>query len=257
MTGLTLFTPAQSAAVFTSFSSEVSSQIMRSCRKYGITFGNAFPVLSQVALTRVLCRRYINGHISNEEWEYRKKEPMTTGGPLNLRPFLDREWFERGGSNNVSLSISFFLNTLPFMPLGLASTIKPGDALPPFPALLTPARFLLRCNIAKQQARRFIQHPRFLEIAGARAQSRVDRLQGVAVQWKSHHEHHTLNPPTISVPDQGATYGPVFSHGGSSLGNVSFFWKGLGGTKLSSRSILSFPKTIRCCVNPQIHGRYT
>lgn len=221
MTERTLYTPARSAAVFTSFSPEDSAQIMRTCRKLGITFGNAFPVLSQVALTRVLCRRYISGHITNEEWEYRKKEPMTTGGPLNLRSFLNREWFERGGSENISLSISFFFNTLPFMPLGLASSIKPGDPLPTFQSLLTPARFLLRCNITKQQARRLIQHPRFLDIAGARARPRVDRLKAIAVQWKAWYNNAASDQPAISVKEQGVVYGPVLSHGGSSLGNVS------------------------------------
>ncbi|KAF9464774.1 hypothetical protein BDZ94DRAFT_1255858 [Collybia nuda] len=250
ITRQTLHTPARSATIMTSFSTRDSAFIMHHCRKYGITFGNALPVLSQVALTRVLCRLFVSGHISDSEWEYRKREPMTTGGPLNLRPYLNQEWFGRGGFENVSLAISFFFHTLPFMPLGSATGIRPGDPVPAFGHLLTQGRFLLRCNMIKQQAQRSVQHPRFLEILGARAQTRVNRLKGATMQWKSS-GHSVLDLRNISVKDQGIVHGPVLSHGGSSLGNIDSFlprdYPILRGTRdLRKLHLVSSHTTLHC-----------
>lgn len=91
-----------------SFSIEKSQTIILNCQKNKFTFGNAYPILAQIALTRVLCRRYLRGDISEEEWEFRKKEPMFTAGPINLRPYLDKNWLEQGGISNVSLAINFY-----------------------------------------------------------------------------------------------------------------------------------------------------
>lgn len=183
-----------------------------------MTFGNAYPVLAQVALARVLCRRYIRGEINDDEWEYRKKEPMTTGGPLSLRPFLDRGWFERGGASNLSLSIGFFSQTLPFMPLGSASNIKPGDTLPEIDKFLSFPRFLLRCCLIRQQSARLINHPLFLDITTSRSLSNIERLRMVATQWQAQRNETDNN--IISTVNQG----PVWTHGGSSFGNVSIFY---------------------------------
>ncbi|KAF5380923.1 hypothetical protein D9615_004016 [Tricholomella constricta] len=212
-TRLTAYTPARSGLITLSFSPEESTRIIQNCRANGLTFGNAFPVLAQVALTRVLCRRYIRGDIDIEEWEYRKKEPMVTGGPLSLRSFLDPEWYDRGGSTNVSLAIGFFSLRLPFMPLGAVANIAPGDDLPNFQDLLSFPRFLLRSRSIRKQSASLTKHPLFLYISMSRSQASVDRLKDVATNWKDM-EGQIAAP--IPVTDQH----PVLTHGGSSFGNV-------------------------------------
>jgi hypothetical protein len=209
--------PARSGSVFCSFSGKSSERIIRTCRGKGLTFGNVFPVLGQVALTRVLCRRYIHGDMNQNEWEYRRREPMSTGGIINLRPFLNQEWFERGGSTNISLALSFFSHTLPFMPLGSAFDLMPGDALPGFQDLLSPARFWLRCNSVMQHFRSILRHPLFPYCL---ALDRVERSKVVALHWETQvGEQGCADKHIIPCVEQGA-HGLVMSHGGSSIGNV-------------------------------------
>jgi hypothetical protein len=172
-----------------------------------------------VALTRVICRRYIRGDIDKDEWEYRRREPMFTGSPHNLRPFLNQQWFEQGGSSNISVSISFFFHTLPFMPLGASSGLAPGDVLPEFQDLLSPARFWLRCNLVMQQIRSLRRHPLFpyCLVLGRAVEARKE----TALCWDAQGgTQERLAGRVISAVEQGQTYGPVMSHGGSSFGNV-------------------------------------
>ncbi|KAF8077876.1 hypothetical protein FPV67DRAFT_17561 [Lyophyllum atratum] len=212
-THLTPYTPARSGHITYSFSPEKSARIIQNCRANGLTFGNTFPVLGQVALTRVLCRRYIRGDMDSEEWEYRKREPMVTGGPLSLRPYLDREWFQNGGSSNICLAIGFFFLGLPFMPLGSSTKIAPGGTLPDVQDLLSPSRFLLRSQSLRKQSPNLTKHPLFLHVSGARSQASVKRLQDVARNWQEKQGEDAIHIP---VMDQS----PVFSHSGSSLGNI-------------------------------------
>jgi hypothetical protein len=192
---------------------------MRTCRSKAIPFGNTFTVLGQVALTRVICRRYIRGDIDKDEWGYRRREPMFTGSPHNLRPFLNQQWFEQGGSSNVSVSISFFFHTLPFMPLGASSGLAPGDVLPEFQDLLSPARFWLRCNLVMQQTRSLRRHPLFpyCLVLGREVDARKETARCSDAQDGN---QEGSDGRIISAVEQGQTYGPVMSYGGSSLGNV-------------------------------------
>ncbi|KAG5647225.1 hypothetical protein DXG03_000760 [Asterophora parasitica] len=168
---------------------------------------------SHVALTRVLCRKYILGDIDSKEWEYRKREPMVTGGPLSLRPFLDREWYDKGGATNVSLAIGFFFLRLSFMPLGSAANLAPGDDLPSFTDLLSFPRFLLRSRSIRQQSANLTKHPLFVHISMARSQASIDRLKDVATSWPAKQGQLAAQIP---VTEQGL----VLSHGGSSMGNI-------------------------------------
>ena len=68
---------------------------------------NAYLGLAQVAMTRVLYRRYLCGQISAEEWAYRRRYPCRSFGPPNPRPYLDKVWFEGGGGEFV-LAINMF-----------------------------------------------------------------------------------------------------------------------------------------------------
>lgn len=195
--------------------------IIRNCRGNGLTFGNVFPVLGQVAMTRVLCRRFIRGDIDQEEWEFRRKEPMSTGGPLSLRPLLDQNWFKQGGASNLNLAIGFFYYTLPFMPLGSASALAPDDPLPTLDQLLSSARFFLRCNMIKQQAIKHITSPYFFEKSRAALSSRIISHMERAANWQkcSMGLGEDDDEKIFSAIEQ-THVSPVMSHGGSSIGNV-------------------------------------
>ncbi|KAJ6572914.1 hypothetical protein B0H10DRAFT_2350920 [Mycena sp. CBHHK59/15] len=206
----------------TSFSPEDSLSFIQNCRKHSITFGNAYPVLAQAGLARVLCRRYVRGDIIPEEWEFRKKQPYHTAGPINLRPFLDKDWFLGGGQRNLCLSIGFFFYTLPFIPLG-PSHLAPGDDLPELSALMSPKRFFMRCNIVKDHASRFLHRPLFFETGAARLTGKVDIQKDVAAKWENNPEAYVeqaeVNKHSVSAIEQ-IGYGSVMGHGGSSFGNA-------------------------------------
>ncbi|KAG6810191.1 hypothetical protein H0H92_012955 [Tricholoma furcatifolium] len=212
-TNLTQYTPAHSGMTSISFSPNVSTRIIANCRKHRITLGNALPVLGQVALARVLCRRYICGAMSAEEWNFRKREPTITGGPLNLRPFLNRVWYQNGGSTNVALVIGFFQYQLPFMPLGSAANISRGDNLPSFQELLSFPRFIYRSQIIQKQAQYHFTHPLFAFIAGTRSAPSIAKFKEVGQTWK---DKQTQVATPIPVMEQN----PVYAHGGSSIGNI-------------------------------------
>ncbi|KAG8212899.1 hypothetical protein J3R82DRAFT_11240 [Butyriboletus roseoflavus] len=167
--------PARSGCVSTSLTHTQRAVVIDNCRLHDLTFGNAYLALAQVAMTRVLYRRYLRGEISEEEWAYRKRQPHYSGGPLNLRPHLDKSWFERGGGGEFMLSISVFFYQLPFMTLGAVAERGQhrehsdpervlSDGAPPFSDLLTFDRFLHRARLVKKQATAFFSHPLFFEI---------------------------------------------------------------------------------------------
>ncbi|PFH54286.1 hypothetical protein AMATHDRAFT_53176 [Amanita thiersii Skay4041] len=219
-TSLTNITPAISNHITRTLAPGESSAIIHNCRRLGITFGNALYVLGQISMTRLLCQEYIRGNLSSEEWEYRKREPMIVGGPLNLRPFLDKQWYERGGATNVCTSISFFTFVQPFMSLGTASHLERGDRIPTFRELLTPGRFVLRSKLIRRQAMKVVEHPLFPEISAVNRPARVERARSTALTWINSQTKNQMRVP-IPVPVQEQGGGAfVFSHGGSSFGNV-------------------------------------
>ena len=221
ITPRTAYIPAYSRSITSTFSLEESRDIILSCRKNGITFGNAFPILGQIALTRVLLRRYLRGEIDEEEWQFRKREPMSSAGPLNLRPFLDREWLEQGGLTNVSAVISFYFFYLPFMPLGSASNIRPGEEMPDFDSLLSKKRFLLRSKSMQAQAANYTKHPLFLELAEVRFPGRIQRAKSIGLQWRKEKRPPANLTQDLLSPVQEASSALVDCNGGSSMGNVS------------------------------------
>lgn len=188
-----------------------------------MTFGNAFPVLGQIAMTRLLCKRRVLGEIPSEEWDWRAREPMLAAGPINLRPYLDNEWYINGGDANVSLAIGFFHYLLPFMTLGAAQKLVPGDRVPSFESLLSLKRFLHRSSLVKKQADKTLKHPLLLEIGNATKMARIQRLKGIVT------ESQRIVDGDISAsmsPYEQSLLGPVVSIGGSSFGNVncSLYW---------------------------------
>lgn len=201
--------------------------MIANCRLHGITFGNTYFTLAQVAMTRVLYRRYLRGEISEEEWAYRKRQPHISGGPLNLRPYLDNTWFEKGGGGEFMLSISLFYTQLPFMTLGETAEGHQRvllDGAPPFSDLLTFDRFLHRAELAKKQATAFFSHPLFFEIIHAVSLARLDRTRSGALQWVKRVEASANGRDENSTDEALAvTNIPiVWAHGGSSVGSARF-----------------------------------
>ncbi|KAG2152768.1 hypothetical protein DEU56DRAFT_907944 [Suillus clintonianus] len=219
----TFRTPAKSRSHVSIFSSKVSSIILSNCRRHNITMNNACYALSQVALARVLCRRYLRGQILEEEWEYRKRQPMHFTGGLNLRPYQDMDWFQTGGSGDVGINISFFWYNLPFMPLGEmskgdASKLELVDGAPDFPALMSFDRFLLRCANVKAQAQKVFKHPRFVDICTA-GHDRVASTREVALKWLE------MNDGGLPEDDHEGimpvqSLNPIITQIGSTLGNM-------------------------------------
>lgn len=217
----TAWTASRSTFIFEEFSPARSTRIFEICRKNSITLGNALTVLGQVALLRVLYRRYLTGEISEEEWGHRKRQPMHTGGPINLRPYMRRDWYENGGGGDIMLCVGFLPISLPLVPLPDSNDVQ-LDA-PSFDSLLPRRGFLHRCGLVKSALRKHLKHPLFAETA-ART-SELERSRLTALLWKK-----AVNGESITDEDRAAaakvafgnsaTDPPVFSFGGSSIGSV-------------------------------------
>ncbi|TDL25416.1 hypothetical protein BD410DRAFT_819988 [Rickenella mellea] len=217
VTNRTPITPAQSKHTNVTLPKDISRKIIEICKKAGVTFGNALSVLSQIGHSRVLHKQHTRGHISDDEWMERKKQPMLFGGPLNLRPYLSREWYEAGGGAEVCLAISFFFNKLPFMPTSEWGAGNWYNDTPSFPDLLSRERFFLRCRIVKHQTISYMRHPLFLELALLRTPARVDRARNLGLLWREA-QLRREEPRMDDLPVAGR--GVVFANGGSSMGNI-------------------------------------
>ncbi|KAI0362095.1 hypothetical protein OH77DRAFT_1491568 [Trametes cingulata] len=182
-------TPSRTQRELLCLTATETRRVLDSCRRHKVTFGSVIPVISQMALTRFLHRRYLRGDISEEEWEHRRRQPMHYGGPLNLRPHLDEEWQRKGGASEVCIMIDYYDCTLPFMPTPFGTRRGAGvprvDGAPPFSALLSPARFFYRAKLARQQLARVVKHPLLLEIARARQPVYVLRKKRIATHWQA------------------------------------------------------------------------
>lgn len=209
------------------FTEEESTHIIASCRKHGITFGSALPILGQLGGSRLLHRRYIRGEIGKEEWEWRRIQPCNTRGPLNYRPYLDRDWYANGGSEVVVLCISFFSFTHSFMPSVSDEWIANNkhnleDDAPPFSALLSQGRFVLRSNTIRRQFMKLVKHPLLFEIASARLLARMPLRKQAGKFWMKIREGGELDEPEKHVPTV-LTNDVLYHNGGSSMGNVSIW----------------------------------
>ncbi|TFY57196.1 hypothetical protein EVJ58_g7178 [Rhodofomes roseus] len=196
-----------------SLSAETTSSILRSCREKDITLTMALPVVAQVATARILQKEYRAGRMSDVEWERRRREPMHFFLPANLRPYLEQEWLDQGGSSEVFLSVNLFYCTLPFMPTcaDASSPDNPGSEL-----ILSDKRFLLRCRLIKKQMASYMQHPLFLEIVEASLQQSVSKRRRIACHWKTDASEQT-HPDEIlpAVFGEDTTYTVGVSSGGN------------------------------------------
>ena len=195
---------------------------------HNLAFGTAYLALAQVAMTRVLYRRYLRGEISEEEWAYRKTQPYIGTIPVNTRPYLDKSWFKKGGGGEVMSSFSFFFYQLPSMTLGDPEQYQRvlSDGAPPFSDLLTFDRFLHRARLVKKQATAFFRHPLFFEVMRAAGlasleHARLDVLHGMkrveaANSRDTNGNSNSDEEEVLSVTDTPM----VCAYIGSSLGNV-------------------------------------
>lgn len=199
--------------------------VLKTCRAKGITFGNIYVVLGQIVMTRVLCRRYVRGEIDQTEWDFRRKEPMTTVCPVNLRPFLEKDWYEQGGASNVSLAVGVNFYTLPFMPLGSATALAPGDLVPTLNQLLSPDRFWSRCESIKKQAIGLFKSAYFFEKIAVSLPVRLNASIERAANWQkgsNENENGGKEENALSAVEQ-ARAGFVVSLGLSTSGNVRLY----------------------------------
>ncbi|KAF8556518.1 hypothetical protein OG21DRAFT_1483007 [Imleria badia] len=227
LTRSTPHVPARPGGVSTTFTQTQTTAVLANCRLHNLTFGNAYVTLAQVAMTRVLYRRYLRGEISEEEWAYRKRQPYINGGPFSPRRYLDKAWFEKGGGGEFILTVGLFVYQLPFMTLGAAAERHQriwSDGAPPFSDLLTFDRFLHRATLLKKQATEHFSHPLFFEIMYALSPMYLRYAQPRAVQWMQRTETATARNPHEDLEEDkvlAVTDIPtIFAHGGSSLGNL-------------------------------------
>ncbi len=198
-------TPATTARVFVRIDPASTRTILASCKKHKVTFGAAIPVIAQMALTRLLHRRYLRGDIPLEEWEHRRRQPMNLGGPVNLRPYLDEAWQRAGGVGEMLLMIDYYDVALPFMPAPFGARRDAGvpredDGAPPYAALLSRARFLHRAQLSKRQLARTVKHPLLLEIAHAKQPLYLARKKRVF----THFEAAAQGAPLPDFPELAA-----------------------------------------------------
>jgi len=225
VTTYTLYRVPQPKRLATTFTERESALIIANCRKQGITFGVAFPILGQMGSSRLLHRRYIRGEIEKGEWEWRRIQPCNTRGPVNYRPYLDKDWYTNGGSEVVALGINYFFHTHPFMPTVSDEWIAHNrhaleDGTPPFSALLSHGRFVLRSNTIKRQFKKFLTHPLLFEIACARLPMGQPFRKQAGRFWTRICESGGLDEPEKPVPSV-LTDDLIYHNGGSTMGNVS------------------------------------
>ena len=218
-------TPLSRKATIT-FSRDRSSLVVASCRKHSITIGTVLSVLGQMGSARVLHRRYFRGEITEGQWECYRSQPFHAVGPINFRPFLDREWYESGGAEVVMLGISFYSVTLPSIPTVSYEWLsqhqsKLEDGAPPFSALLPQDRFVRRAQAVKKQFKDILTHPLLFEIGVAHHAERPLVCKGAVEKWKKFQAGEKLEEveePILDFPSDDY----LFHNGGASLGNVSW-----------------------------------
>ena len=200
-----------------------SLAIIETCRKLGITFGNALPVISQIAHARILHRlRYKKNEISDSEWDFRLKQPMHFAGPLNLRPYLDQDWYKnKGGASEICLAINFYNYVLPPLPRSHLPPDQWNGVFPPYESLLSNKRFLHRSRMTRQQITATMKHPLFVDISACRGPGRIARARGFAMNWRAQQNGEPVQAVGANNTNVGGDVPFVFSNGGASLGNVS------------------------------------
>jgi len=174
---------------------------------------------------RVLHRRYLRGEIGEQEWMWYRTQPFHSAGPINFRPFLDREWYESGGAEVVMLGINFYFIPIPSIPTLPDEWLTQHqseleDGTPPFSALLSRDRFVRRAQGVKKEFKYMLTHPLLFEIATAPSLEYAVACRATAEKWEKLQAGERLEEIDKPVLDFLADdHLPHFI--GASLGNVS------------------------------------
>ncbi|RPD66133.1 hypothetical protein L226DRAFT_609032 [Lentinus tigrinus ALCF2SS1-7] len=225
VTETTYRTPSVTDRGGSRFSVSETAAILAMCKRHKLTFGAVIPVISQLAITRMLHRRYLRGELSEDEWEYRRRQPMHFGGPINLRPYMDDEWQRKGGATEVALAIDYYECTLPFMPTPFGIRRDEGvprvDGAPPYSALMSQGRFFHRSRLFRAQLQRRVSHPLMMDIALARQPNYVMRKKTNVCHWIAAQKGEPL--PTFAIPPHwdNVPTDYVPANGLSSVGQMS------------------------------------
>jgi len=174
---------------------------------------------------RVLHRRYLRGEISEEEWEWYRTQPFHAAGPINFRPFLDREWYDSGGAEVVMFGINFYFVTIPSIPTVSGRWLSQHhseleDGAPPFSALLPQDHFVRRVQAMKKQLKDILAHPLLFEIGTAHAVERVRSSKAAVGKWRKLQAGEKLEDAEKPILDF-LTENYIYHIDVSSLGNVS------------------------------------
>lgn len=202
--------------------SSISANVLQNCRQSKISLGAAIVVLSYVASSRVLHRRYLRGEISEEEWDFMKKQPTHSRGPLNTRPYLDKDWYEGGGFGEVFVALTYFTCTLPSFPSPAGfqrnSATKLLDSAPAFVDLLSHERFIHRCNSIKDQMREETRHPLFMDIGEIRQRAFLASKRNIYLQWRA-----GLNDQAFQskASVNGLKHDEIYNYEWTTIGDVS------------------------------------
>ena len=175
--------------------------------------------------TRVLHRRYLRGEITEEWWWWYRSQPFYAKGPLNSRPFLDREWYQGGGFEAVMVGISSYFVTLPSIPAVSREWLSQHrseleDGTPPFSALLPQDRFVRRAQSWKRQIKDMLTHPLLFEIWMASHAARIPMCKAVIGKWerlRAGGKLEEVEEPILDFLSEDVR----FHNGGSGVGNVS------------------------------------
>ncbi|KAJ8496473.1 hypothetical protein ONZ51_g1056 [Trametes cubensis] len=206
----TYCTPSATDTVLKRIDIAESRAILDACRRHKVTFGAAIPVISQMALTRFLHRRFLRGDLTLDDWEHRRRQPMHYGGPLNLRPYLDEAW-QRAGGRDGDLAHDRLLRLLAAIharPVWCAQ----GRGRAPRGG---------RVRSIRTQLVRTLKHPLLPEIAYARQPLYVLRKKMIAAHWEAMSKGEPLPEfPELTKLD-AAPSDFVFTGGVSSVGDMS------------------------------------
>lgn len=161
-----------------------------------------------------MLKLYRRGQVSLDQFLASMQQPVHTGGPLNLRPFCDPDWYQQGGAGEVLVCISYFYHTLPtvVVPKALRDSSLEGPAL--YNALLSPRKFFERCTLIKKQAVRYLKHPLLLELTQTLPPARIAKIKAVAQQWRGDTKDMSTGAGYEAPPNS------VFGFACSSIGNV-------------------------------------
>ncbi|KAI0029369.1 hypothetical protein K488DRAFT_88814 [Vararia minispora EC-137] len=173
-------TPAHTTTLRVHLSPPQTNCVVSAARAHAVSVAHILPALAHTALARILHRRKQKWRIGEEEWERRQVDVVHLGGPINVRPFLDPEWVEKGGAYEVNLSISFWAAQFPHVAPPLSQSDGAKNDIPP----LSPARFWRLATRAKTAMLTHYRHPLFFDIVESALPVRAVRGRTAAETYR-------------------------------------------------------------------------